>query len=256
MTRFLSAIAAACTALALSAAQAQPAQQGATAITLEQLQARYPNTSFDWVKPSPIPGVAEIKMGKNFAYVDASGQFFLFGHLFDMKSRTDLTQAAIDDASPKVSWADLPREDAIVFGSDTAKHRVAVFTDPDCPFCRRIESELATLEQQGVQVFVFPYPISQLHSGAADVAKRIWCSKDRKSAWRDYLVKRIKPTANADCEGAQAIARNVALAERYAIVATPTLVAADGRMNSGAAPAAELMVWLTKPTKVTQEVSK
>jgi thiol:disulfide interchange protein DsbC len=248
---------AAMAAIALSAASntlAQPTVSGAAAITLEQLQAKYPNTTFEWVKPTPMPGVAEIKMGKNFAYVDASGQYFLFGHLFDMQTRTDLTQVAIDEASAKVSWADLPREDAIVFGKDSAKHRVAVFTDPDCPFCRRIESELSKLQEQDVQVFVYPYPIAQLHPAASNVAKRIWCSDDRAAAWRAYLLNRVRPSANADCVGASAIERNVALAERYSIVATPTLIASDGRMNAGAASATELLAWLDKGRR--QEASK
>ena len=224
-------------------------------ISVEHLQGKYPNTRFDWVKPSPVPGLAEVKMGKNFAYVDASGQYFLFGHLFDMKKRVDLTAKAIEAASPKLSWTDLPTEDAIVFGSNDAAHKLAVFTDPDCPFCRRIETELSVLQSQhDIQIFVFPYPIAQLHEQAKNIAKRILCSQDPQAAWRDYLISHKKPAnTDQDCPKASAIDRNIALAERFAIVATPTLVAADGRMQSGAADAQALFAWLTKQQPTASE---
>ena len=56
-----------------------------------RLQALYPSTRFGAVNPTPWPGVFEVVMGANIAYVDASGQYFLFGHLYDMKAQRDLT---------------------------------------------------------------------------------------------------------------------------------------------------------------------
>lgn len=246
MRRFIRSVYVLPTVVMLIAATSVSAR--ADSMTLEQLQSKFPNTKFDWVKPSPIAGLSEVKMGNNFAYVDGSGRYFLFGHLFDMDTRVDLTQASIDAAAPKMSWTELPKSDAIVYGSDTAKWRVAVFSDPDCPFCRRIEPELQKLEAKGVQVWVFPYPIAQLHPNASQVSKQIWCSADKHKAWRDYVINRKPVTASGDCKEAVAVDRNVALAERFSIVATPTLIAGDGRMNSGADTADKLYAWITKPT--------
>ena len=57
----------------------------------ERLQTLYPATRFGAVNGTPWPGVFEVVMGANLAYVDESGQYFLFGHLFDMKAQRDLT---------------------------------------------------------------------------------------------------------------------------------------------------------------------
>ena len=57
----------------------------------ERLQSLYPATRFGAVNTTPWPGVFEVVMGANLAYVDESGQYFLFGHLFDMKAQRDLT---------------------------------------------------------------------------------------------------------------------------------------------------------------------
>ena len=40
---------------------------------------------------TPLPGVYEAVMGDNVAYVGSDGRHFLFGHLFDMRTQTDLT---------------------------------------------------------------------------------------------------------------------------------------------------------------------
>ena len=59
-----------------------------------RLQALYPSTRFGAVNPTPWPGVFEVVMGANLAYVDQSGQYFLFGHFYDMKAQRDLTAAS------------------------------------------------------------------------------------------------------------------------------------------------------------------
>src|SRR5688500_7805457 len=71
-----------------SAAQTSPSTP--TSMT-ERLQTLYPTTRFGAINTTPWPGVFEVVMGANLAYVDESGQYFLFGHLYDMKAQRDLT---------------------------------------------------------------------------------------------------------------------------------------------------------------------
>src|ERR1035437_5654286 len=58
---------------------------------LNRLKKMYPATHFDTVSASPLPGIFEVKMGENVAYVEPSGRYFLFGHLFDLPANKDLT---------------------------------------------------------------------------------------------------------------------------------------------------------------------
>ena len=44
-------------------------------------------STFGAVSTTQWPGVFEVAVGNNLAYVDASGQYFLFGHLYDMKAQ-------------------------------------------------------------------------------------------------------------------------------------------------------------------------
>ena len=52
-----------------------------------RLKEKYPATRIERVDPSEIPALYEVVMGQNVAYTDASGRYFVFGHLFDMKTR-------------------------------------------------------------------------------------------------------------------------------------------------------------------------
>jgi len=60
-----------------------------------RLQTLYPSTHFGEIRATPLSGVFEVAMGANLAYVDASGQYFLFGHLYDMNAQRDLTAVTI-----------------------------------------------------------------------------------------------------------------------------------------------------------------
>src|ERR1019366_6466544 len=93
------------------------------------------------VHKSEIPGLFEISMGNNVGYTDGNVQYLIFGHIFDMATQTDLTQARMDEAN-KINFAALPFEKAIKVVKGNGARVFAVFTDPDCPYCKRLESSL------------------------------------------------------------------------------------------------------------------
>lgn len=238
MKNTLRALTLAASALLCIVANAQTAEER----LLERLRKAYPATQFTTAQRSVVPGLYEVVMGQNIAYVDESGRYFMIGRLFDMQTRTDITTETRERITPRVEWATLPLEDAIRYGSGPTK--LAVFSDPDCPFCRQLELELEKLE--GVTVYVFPYPIASLHPSAARTAHAIWCAPDRAQAWRSYLLrKQPPPLPSADCSAA-AIERNVALAARLGITATPTLMSSDGRLAPGASKVEQIKLWLAR----------
>jgi thiol:disulfide interchange protein DsbC len=229
-------------AVASVAAQQVTAASTPEARLLETLKRAHPSTKFNSAQATPVPGIYEVVMGQNIAYVDETGRYFLVGRMLDMVDKTDITAATKERIASKIDWSKLPLKDAIKFGSGDLK--LAVFSDPDCPFCRQLEGELDKLK--GVTVYVFPYPIASLHPTAARVATAIWCSPNKAQAWKDYLIRRIQPPqAKQGCD-ASAIQRNVGLADELSINATPTLISGDGRIASGASQAEAIMGWLQR----------
>ena len=236
-------LAAALTTCLSVAAWAQPSQPPTTPelnSLIGRLQALYPSTRFGEIRPTPWPGVFEVAMGANLAYVDASGQYFLFGHLYDMKAQRDLT-AERKDTLARIDFNALPLADAIKDVRGRGSRVLAIFSDPDCPHCRRLEAELKGLSD--VTIHTFLMPIASLHPQARAKAIAVWCAKDRLGAWQ-ALMTRDQVPSSADC--AHPVDRNVALAERLGVTGTPTLVAADGRVLPGAASAEQINAWLSR----------
>ncbi len=209
-----------------------------SAALLERLKTLYPATRFGTVSATPWLGVFEVAMGANIAYVDETGQFFLFGHLYDMKAQRDLT-AERKDTLTRIDFAALPLEDAIREVRGTGARTFAIFSDPDCPYCRRLEAEIKSLSD--VTIYTFLMPIQSLHPEARGKAVAVWCSGDRVSAWH-ALMWRDEPVSAREC--IHPVDRNIALGERLGIAGTPTLVAADGRVLPGAASVAQVDAWL------------
>jgi thiol:disulfide interchange protein DsbC len=220
------------------------------ASTAKRLQTLYPATRFGAVNATPWPGVFEVVMGRNLAYVDATGQYFLFGHLYDMKSQRDLT-AERQDGLARIDFAHLPLNDAIREVRGTGARVLAIFSDPDCPYCRRLEEALKPLTD--VTLYTFLMPIASLHPDARDSAIAVWCAPDRVAAWHALMGRdeaRSPSPSAPDCP--HPIDRNVALGERLGIAGTPTLVAADGRVLAGAASLEQIEAWLGRASATAE----
>ena len=206
-----------------------------------KLKSLYPKTQFDGIKSTPLPGIYEVMMGRNIAYVNEQGRYFIFGALYDMETQKDLTSERREQLD-KVEFKDLPFKDSIkvVKGNGgKGKREFALFTDPDCPFCKRLEETLAGMDNYTVHIFM--YPLESIHPNAPKVAESIWCSKDRKKAWYDYMLLEKQPV-DKKCDNP--IERNVQLGANFGMNGTPSMIHIDGLKGSGAMSRVKLEQWL------------
>ena len=211
-------------------------EMGAIAKSLRTL---YPSTQIDRVRPSTLNGLYEVDMGKNIGYTDREGRYFLFGHVFDMQQRQDITQQRLDELNV-VNFAELPLKDAIKTVRGNGEHVLVVFSDPECTYCKRLEKELPKLNNVTIYTFLFPL---DGHPAAPMKAKAIWCSPDPQVAWNDFMRNNKQPTNKQDCDNP--IERNVQLGHRLGINGTPTMILADGQVKPGIAPAEQIEQWIT-----------
>lgn len=202
----------------------------------QTLQSLYPATTFTEVRPSPVKGVYEVIMGKNVAYTDETGRYFMFGHMLDMSSQQDLTAELLETLN-KIDISTLPIEDSIKIVHGNGDRKLYLFSDPDCPYCKRLEKELQKLDN--VTIYTFLYPIDELHPQAADKSRLVWCAKDQEAAWK-ALMQQGTPPANSE-EGCQnPIERNVRLAKQLGIEGTPTMILENGKFAQGYMEISEL----------------
>ena len=149
----------------------------------------------------------------------------------------------------RIDFASLPFADALKEVRGTGARAFAIFSDPDCPYCRRLEVELKGMTD--VTIHTFLMPIASLHPQARAKAIAIWCAQDPIAAWHSFMWNEKAPSllkAGQDCQ--HPVDRNVTLGERLGISGTPTLVAADGRVMAGAAGLAQIEAWLGRTAPV------
>lgn len=229
-------------ALALSLSTAALADE---ASVKKALEGKLEGIKIDSVRKTPFKGLYEVLAEDKLLYVDEKGEYILLGRLLDARGKElkDLTaqRAAELEKKRRIDFASLPLDAAIKFVKGNGKRTLAVFSDPDCPFCKRFEQELEKVSD--VTVYLFLYPIPSLHPQAADRAKSVWCANDRAKAWSDLMLKNVEPAAK-NCDNP--LEKIAALGQKYRIQGTPTLVFADGRVVPGMIPAQRLEAELNK----------
>ena len=215
--------------------------KSAEEVALSNFKKKYPATQVTSLTKSEIDGIYEVILGQNIAYTDVNAKFLIFGHVFDMSTQTDLTQARLDEMN-KVDFAKLPLEKAIKVVKGDGSRVFAVFTDPDCPFCKRLEESVSGSDVNNYTMYIFEFPIAGLHPEAESHANAIWCAKDRAAAWHNFLLSNKLPDGKADC--ATPIQDLIALGQNLNVQGTPTLFRADGMRMPGAMPGPQLNAWL------------
>ncbi|MDH0863241.1 DsbC family protein [Mitsuaria sp. GD03876] len=189
----------------------------------------------DEVRPAPIPGLWEVRIGNEIRYTDATGQYLVDGEIIDLKNRRNVTQERINKITA-IDFASLPLKDAIVWKKGDGKRRIAVFADPNCGYCKRFEKSLQ--EVDNITVYTFLIPI--LGGDSPDKSRNAWCAKDNATAWRNWMVDGAGlPTADAKCDSG-AIDRNVALSQKIRVNGTPAILFEDGTRAPGALSAQQL----------------
>ncbi len=222
----------------VSAWAAERPDDPVAAALMARLAASYPATEFRDIRVTPMAGIYEVSMGRNVAYVGSDARHFLFGHLYDMQAQRDLTAERLEQAR-RIDFTSLPLGDAIQSVRGDGSRRLAVFSDPDCPYCRKLEQELAKLDN--VTIHTFLYPLDTLHPAARAKAIAVWCAQDRAEAWK-ALMRDGKLLRPADC--AHPIDRNIALARKLGVDGTPVLFDLQGRRLAGAMPADHIEAFL------------
>lgn len=215
----------------------------------QTLETRFP-IKVDVVQQSPLPGVYEVIAGHQVVYADASGNYLFVGRLMDTRTRHDLSAEHLD-AHNAIDFQTLPLDKAIHIVRGNGGRQLAVFADPDCPYCQQLEKDLRSVTD--VTVFVFLLPLENLHPNATAHAHAIWCAPNRGTAWTGWVLDR-KPPPTASCTN-DPISAIQTLAKSLQIDATPTLFLQNGRRIGGEVPLEQLQKLLAQASPPSAAVA-
>jgi thiol:disulfide interchange protein DsbC len=210
------------------------------------IEAAYPKFKIDSVTKTPYPGLYEVFMGGQIVYTDEKLNFLIAeGRLVDPKTKKDITGERLEELT-KIDFNSLPLNQAIKVVKGNGTRKLVVFSDVDCPFCKRLEqNEIANIDD--VTVYTFLYPIESLHPDAANKSKSIWCAPNRVRAWNDWIFNNQLPTSVAKCD--VPLEKVGELARKYGVTSTPTLFFTDGKRMLGAQPYKEIERYLQAASK-------
>ncbi len=199
------------------------------------LQKRYPDVKVESVSKTPLPGLYEVYTGGQIIYTDEQARYRVFGPILDDVRNVNVTEERIGKLTA-INFETLPLDLAIKQVKGNGARKLAVFTDPDCPYCRELQKNLEGVSN--VTIYYFLFPIVNLHPNAMEISRSVWCSPDRTQAWLDYMATAAKPKAAGTCN--TPVDKITAFGRSRGINSTPTLILADGQRVSGALPAAQL----------------
>ena len=209
--------------------------QANESVIRKALMAQFPNANIASVQKTPYSGLFEVYLDGQLIYVDAKAQYVFAGDVIDLKSRANLTQERLNRLQA-IKWDSLPLKDALKTVKGKGERKLVVFSDVDCPYCRKFEAELAKVDN--ITVYTFLYPIEGLHPKAVQTSKQIWCAPDRNKAWDEYITRGTVPGNDGKC--ANPVDATIALGSKLKVGGTPTLFFANGQRVPGMVPAAQL----------------
>ena len=199
-----------------------------------------PMIQIESVKPIDETPFVEVtlKTGERI-YTDSTGSHFVAGDLYQVgsggvKNLTDIGRRA----DRQELLGQLHESTLIVFSpKGEVKHRLLVFTDIDCGYCRRLHSEIEQLQENGVEVRYAAFPRAGIGSDSYNKYVSVYCAKDQNETMT--LAKQGETPEVATCDNP--VADQYKLGQKLGITGTPTLIFEDGEMQPGYAPWKELL---------------
>jgi thiol:disulfide interchange protein DsbC len=203
---------------------------------------KFPELKVDDVQPSPVPGIFQIPMGADMAYVSADGRYLFAGDLFEIDTRANLTEQGRAPNRVKL-LAKLDERDMIVFSPQVVKHTITVFTDVECGYCRKLHSQIDQLTKLGVKVRYAAYPRAGPDSDDWRKMEAVWCSKDRQTA---ITQAKLGQLVKGEKCGATPVAKQYQLGEDLGVRGMPAIFSPSGDYIGGYLPPADLVKALDK----------
>ncbi|MCH9645842.1 MAG: DsbC family protein [Proteobacteria bacterium] len=189
---------------------------------------------------SPFKGVYEVITYNpiDSMLVSEDGRYLIQGDVVDLTSRS-LIKKSTKVKNLKLSLiASINDADKIIYPADNEKYQIHVFTDVDCPFCRRLHNNIAQMNALGITVKYLASPLASLHPKAQGKMQKIWCAKDRNQAMDDYNDHGTIANTPA-CNNP--VAEQLAISQQLGVTGTPAIFLTDGTHLPGYLPADKLL---------------
>lgn len=146
----------------------------------DNLLKSFPNLRVDSVSESPVKGLFQVVAGNQVFYFSPEG-YLMFGELWSKDGKNLTAEMRNKVLAEKVK--NIPLDKALKIGS--GPRQVIEFTDPDCPFCRKVDELLS--KRTDLTRYVFFYPLRKIHPDAEKKARYILSHKEKGNAFHEVF---------------------------------------------------------------------
>lgn len=196
------------------------------------LSKQHPKLNIENIQSTDIKGIYSGSMDGQVVYLAEDAQHILVGSMYRLSDQKNLTQDLVLKQN-SIDWKKLPLQDAVKSVRGNGKRQIAIFSDPNCPYCKQLEAELSKLND--VTIYTFIYPIK---TQSIAVSKQVFCEKDPALAWSNLISKGIQPSSKKTC--ANPVERNLSLGKSLGLTGTPAIIFSNGFKVMGSRPAQEI----------------
>lgn len=192
------------------------------------------------VKQAPARGLFELLVEKDnqqgLLFLDYGKKHLMQGMLVELDSLQPVSAHSQMLPQPKqvtsVDVKSIPVDKAVIMGNPNGSKKIFVFTDPDCPYCKKAHLELKKLAAiaPDVAIHIMLYPLP-MHPAAYDKSRAVIESKNPDVLDRAFDGREVPKPSQESSKAA--IDQIIAFANANGISGTPTLVMPDGKIEVG-----------------------
>jgi len=213
------------------------ASEGAVEAIFNALKDRVEALEKDQIEPSEVEGLYTVTIGFDIYYVSSNGKFLFSGDVIELATGNKIGGTGLAAKRQRMISA-VSEKDMVVYPATTAKKTaISIFTDPTCPYCRKLHEQIPTLLDAGIDVRYLAFPRAGAQSQVAIDMASIWCADDKQAAMTASKQGRtVKP---ATCE--DPIAEQYGIGVAMQIRGTPAIILENGEIIAGYVPADRLI---------------
>jgi len=192
----------------------------------ENLMKSFPNLRVDGFRESPLKGLYEITAGEQVFYFSPEG-YLIFGEIWTQAGKNLTAEMREKVVSERLR--SLPLDKALKIGNGPKK--VIEFTDPDCPYCRKVDNFLS--KRTDVTRYVYFVPLRRIHPDAEKKVRYILSQTDRDKAFHEVFEGALdgKPISIADGMQQQQLEEMEKVAAGLGVRGTPALWIEGAHVN-------------------------
>jgi thiol:disulfide interchange protein DsbC len=194
-----------------------------------------PGIKPDSVLTTPVPGIYEVMFGPKIVYMTEDARFLIQGTIVDLQTRENLTEPRVMEAKINAIES-VGVENMVIYSppeGTAVKHRVNVFTDIDCGYCRKLHGQMAEYNKNGIEIRYLFFPRAGKGSASYKKAVQVWCDTDRRAAMNTAKAGGTLQGKD-DCENP--VDDHMLLGSLVGVSGTPALVLDDGQLVPGYVP--------------------